>query len=623
MSKAIRAYAYLRKSTADPEEKSIGDQHTRVHELGHPSGARYEVVRVFADPATPGWKRGHRRPDYHRMVTFLSERRDGKVEAILVDDCDRYSRADSMDTISDINALRGLGIKWIHSGNSAQGFFDLSQDHDMGMVAMRLAMVANASHEVCLRGSRRASEGRRVGAEAREPKRTGGRAPYGMIAVIHADDVNDTGKKKGRKRDLKPGDAEEVKVLRWLFDQFVNHLRSMIWLAGDLNRRKVPSPRGGQWSPKSIGQLLRNRIYRGDYTYNVKPSGQFTRLDARGKVVQASDLQERGKVFVREGTYKSIISPDLFAAAQRRLSKLARDRSTRKRMGYCLTGVLVCDHCNSKMYGCRVHGGNSATVYRCGGQANRGTGSCGHRQVRESVILPFVARKLSEVLGRRVEELLTVPSADLLAPAEERRQAHSGKQRERDALARKIDAGVERILDVQDRLTRQALDKRITAMRHELAQLDLQLGAVREEPGYTPDELQALREWWQAYEDKAIAIPVRAHNLLTIHYRNYYDSGEEDNPQVLADPRATNEALMHLGCEVRLRWQTRQVPSAKSGRMVTKHELVRGRLKIDGQNSTIPARQVLAPSGTRRFPNLARKLLSGIDEVFDGADLQA
>src|SRR5262245_50343188 len=98
----ILAVAYLRKSTKEEgHEKSIADQLARIMRLRPPEkDAEYKIVRVYdKDKGVPGWKRGAKRPDYNRLVSDLSET---KAKAILVDDMDRFSRADRMETIHDV-----------------------------------------------------------------------------------------------------------------------------------------------------------------------------------------------------------------------------------------------------------------------------------------------------------------------------------------------------------------------------------------------------------------------------------------------------------------------------------------------------------------------------------------
>ena len=63
----------------------------------------YEVAKWYQrDTGVPGWKRGDKRPDYN-LVTELPET---GARAILVDDMDRFTRADEMEVIHDVQKLR-------------------------------------------------------------------------------------------------------------------------------------------------------------------------------------------------------------------------------------------------------------------------------------------------------------------------------------------------------------------------------------------------------------------------------------------------------------------------------------------------------------------------------------
>jgi len=80
---------------------------------------------------------------------------------------------------------------------------------------------------------------------------------------------------------LKPGDPDKVEIIRWIFDQYANRGRSICWIAGELNRQGKPGPFGGRWYIKTVALILRKRAYRGDFTYNVKPSGNSIGLTTR------------------------------------------------------------------------------------------------------------------------------------------------------------------------------------------------------------------------------------------------------------------------------------------------------------------------------------------------------
>ena len=119
----IPAVGYLRKSNLSENlETSIADQKARISKMRPPmDGAEYDIIAWYKDPGIPGWKRGHKRPDYYKMENRLREQKD--FQAILVDDLDRFSRADAMETVHDVQVLRELGLRYLHA--CYQGCFDL------------------------------------------------------------------------------------------------------------------------------------------------------------------------------------------------------------------------------------------------------------------------------------------------------------------------------------------------------------------------------------------------------------------------------------------------------------------------------------------------------------------
>ena len=204
-------------------------------------GATYEIVRWYdKDKGVPGWKRGAERPDYFKLV---SELKAVGAKAILVDDMDRFSRADSMETVSDVQKLRELGVRYVHAVN--QGCRDLITGG--GIVTMQIAMEANASHEFSTRLSRRIAEARCD--RAKDGLRSGGAAPSGMaMADINGNPVSAGPKGNGDLRGcrLLPGDPKEIKVVRWIFEQFVKHFKSLNSISGQLNTNGTLPPRRRQ-----------------------------------------------------------------------------------------------------------------------------------------------------------------------------------------------------------------------------------------------------------------------------------------------------------------------------------------------------------------------------------------
>jgi DNA invertase Pin-like site-specific DNA recombinase len=571
----IPAAAYVRKSTKgtrcdgkERQEKSIEQQREEV--LKHARG-RFRIIRWYEDEGVSGWKREAARPGFARMLADAKDQRD--FRAVVCDDADRFTRASWRKAVRDVDDLAEAGVEIISSVRD--GDFRIGDENDAGE-AHRLIAVAMSNHEFSRKLSRRVTLARRNAAE--EGKRTGGPAPYGL--------AND-----GRG-GLTTGDPKHAQIVAWLFDQFGNQLQSLHSLASDLNARKVPGPTGGKWHVKTIAGILRNRSYRGDFAFNRTPEGQFYGVDAEGEVVEKAKLDGAGKVFLHEGVYTPLVEPALFDNVQRRLDTL-KNRSRRKRMGYALSGVLKCDHCGLPMYGVKPQG-HLPTIYRCTADGSHGRGACGSRQVREDRILPFVLRMLCEEVAA-LKEMLSRPPDNLRSPSKNRAEQRKEAEQERRELAARIAKAEDNILFIDDPRTRKSLEVRITTWRDELEQLDAEL-AVESDDGYTDEELEALTIWWDEFDATVLSMPVPTKVNIAL------DGGLHQDPlagesAILVHPRKVNEALHQLGCEVRLRWETRQYVS-RAGNSLRRHVLARGRFRLGQREGPIPV-SVLAPAAGR------------------------
>jgi site-specific DNA recombinase len=572
----IPAVAYVRKSTKGTrgdgkqrQEKSIEQQRAEV--LKHARG-RFNIIRWYEDEGVSGWKRDAARPGFARMLADAKERRD--FRAVVCDDADRFTRASWRKAVRDVDDLAEAGVEIISSVRD--GDFRIGDEHDAGE-AHRLIAVAMANHEFSRKLSRRVTLARRNAAE--EGKRTGGPAPYALANDGHG--------------GLILGDPKHVRIVAWLFHEFGNQLQSLHGLASALNARKEPGPTGGKWHRKTIAGILRNPSYRGAFVFNRNPEGQFYGMDAQGEVVEKAKIEGAGKVFLQEGVYKPLVDPALFDKVQQRLA-VVKNRSRRKRMGYALSGILVCDHCGLPMYGVKPQGYLPA-IYRCTADGSHGRGSCGYHQVREDRILPFVLRMLGQEVAV-LKEMLSRPADHLRHPSKDRAERRKQAKQERRELTARIDKAEENILFSDDPRTRKSLDARVSSLRDELERLDAELSAQADGDDYTDEQLKALTTWWDEFDAAAVSMPVPTKVNLQLDGGLHQDPMAEESA-ILVHPRKVNEALLQLGCEVRLRWETREYVS-RAGNTLRRHVLVRGRFRLGQRKGPIPV-SVLAPAAGR------------------------
>jgi DNA invertase Pin-like site-specific DNA recombinase/DNA-binding transcriptional MerR regulator len=592
----IPAVAYVRKSTKgerkgrERQEKSLPQQAMEIDKLAE---GRYRIVGRYSDPGISGWKMGAQRPDFQRLLDRAQQAHD--FEAILVDNLDRFSRA-SVDEVQEVALqLKRAGVKQIVS--AAQGVFDLGRTgSDIGEI-LRFVVAVWSSHEYSRQLSRRIALAKRNGAV--EGRRTGGNAPYGL--------------KNDGKGGLVAGDAKEVKTVRRIFTEFVNEARSLSAITARLNAGNIPSPQGGRWSCRTIAQLVRRTAYRGDFRFNVVAAGQFFRIDAKGEVVESSEIESPGRVFEKTAVYEPIIDPKLFDKAQAKLQRLSQNRSQRKSQ-YALSGILRCDNCGEVMFG-RMD--RSAVTYQCSSSATHGKGSCKAFTIRESRILPFVMRRLGQKI-KNVYEMLTRPPEAIANPRKAERERKAHLQRERDSLAKRIARAEDNLMASEDVRTRKSLDQRLTALRDELEALDKQLAENKPAAieGYSKEEAEAINAWWDEFLAKAVGVPVKGEVGLVA--ATFFQDPLAEERMILLDPRVVNQALRELGAEVHLLWETEQYKTS-GGIARNRHTLVRRQFQLGRQKGSISGTCLVNSSllaVIKQIPSLGR-----VDVAFDGVEL--
>jgi site-specific DNA recombinase len=585
-TKLIRAAGYLRKSTKgkradgkERQEKSISQQKSEIIKLAK---GKYDIVEWFSDDGVSGWKRGAKRPEFQRMIDGVKAL---GVEAILVDNVDRFSRAAYDEVQEDVTTLRKAGVRWIVS--VAQGDYDMGSRYDIGSI-IKLVIAICSSCEYSRQLSRRVTLARRNAAQ--EGKHTGGSVPYAMAADGHG--------------GLKFGEASEGKVVKWIFEQYASQARSLCWIANDLNNRKVKSPGGGLWYSTTVRYVIKRRCYRGDFAFNANSRGKFFRIDMAGEVVESAE-EAQGKLFLKEGAYKSLVPPKTWDKANARLASRAHQTTSRKRVGYPLTGILICDHCGRPMYGCRPH---EIVVYRCGTLGKTGRDTCHQYQIREDEILP----RLMELLAKEVQDvqaLLTAPPENLRSPNKQRVAEQARAEKDRDNLANVIRKAEKNLMYSDDARTRKSLDAQITAMRDELEALEAQSAESVSSSSWSNADLLALNDWWEAFSAQAVSVPVQGKVPLHAHF--YQDPASEHGAYLL-DPLVVNEALAALGAEVRLRWKT-ETYTTKTGLERNRHTWLRGRFRLGQSKGMFSNTRRAGDSETYRA---VLPLLSKVDVAF-------
>lgn len=196
----------------------------------------------------------------------------------------------------------------------------------------------------------------------------GGGAPYGLKHLIvdkfgeHVAEVL-RGTHKAISTDrviLAPGPRSEVKVVRVIFDRFVNHLESTVQVARYLNDQGIRTRSGRLWVHTYIRFILRNEKYIGTQTYNRTSARLHTKRTFNDPAAWINTPK----------AFKAIVDPELFDRAQRQLDRRRmlsnEDLLSKLRRSVRKHGVMTYE----AMRKCRGVPGPGIFVWRFGSLAN-------------------------------------------------------------------------------------------------------------------------------------------------------------------------------------------------------------------------------------------------------------
>ncbi len=153
-----------------------------------------------------------------------------------------------------------------------------------------------------------------------------GPAPYGYMSqsrrcrelIANGIDPENARIQAQKEYPVSPGlliDDAEAKIVRLVFDMYVNKRMGSRVIANELNARGILR-RGKRWVPQHVGKLLRDPKVAGFITYDEeayengrKPSSEIhkhTRYPAKHEAIISRDLYERTEILLTEGRFRVI-----------------------------------------------------------------------------------------------------------------------------------------------------------------------------------------------------------------------------------------------------------------------------------------------------------------------------
>jgi site-specific DNA recombinase len=370
---------YIRMST-DEQTESPERQRAGITRYCEEKG--YRIFQEYKDEGKRGWD--DTRPGFQAL---LADAKVGKFDVIVVDEVSRLSRNETVDYIATVvHPLRQAGVTL---DSVAEGVQDWDELYGIIMTAVR----QDKSKQETVTLGRRTATGQAK--KALEGKMFSGRAPFGYTYKLDS---------KGQRVGYDPGKPEDVAVVQRVFDFYVNEDLSLLGVVNRLNSLGILTPEGcTQWGKTTVHNMLTNRVYAGDYVWGKVMQGRYYRCP-QGQVATATKSRTKSERLSPENwwvipdTHQPIIERELFKQAQQKLqNNRQRTSPSRTRGEFPLSGLMVCSHCGSPMYGTKVRsGGINYASYRCGGYMSNA--KCSARTAREKVLLEVFADIIRKTL---------------------------------------------------------------------------------------------------------------------------------------------------------------------------------------------------------------------------------
>lgn len=306
----LRAAEYVRMST-EHQKYSTDNQSAAIRKYAEQRG--YEIVRTYADEGKSGLNIGGRL-GLQQLIEDV-EAGEASFEALLVYDVSRWGRFQDPDEAASYELrCRRAGVQ-VHY--CAEQFENDGSIGSSIIKTVKRAMAGEYSRELSVKVFAGQANLIKLG------YRQGGPAGFGLRRMLVDQEglekgLLDQGEHKSITTDrviLVPGPAEEVGIVREIYQLFVEAGRIEREIADELNRRSIVTDLGRPWTRGSVHQLLINEKYIGNNVW------ARTSCKLKGAHVR-NDPQE----WIRaDGAFASIVPTELFEAAQ----AIIRQRSAR------------------------------------------------------------------------------------------------------------------------------------------------------------------------------------------------------------------------------------------------------------------------------------------------------
>lgn len=522
-----RAVGYVRRST-DRQEQSIEDQKKALQDYAAEHGLR--LAKFYVDDAISGTSTLGRRA-FQQMIQD-AKKTSHPFDTIVVYDVKRFGRIDNDEAGYYRHILRTNGVEVRYVSENFNG--DTTDDLLRPVKQWQARQESKDLSKVTIRGLLSKSE---------TGSWMGGVPPYGydlryencegkfLLILRYMPDgskqVLDKNKKPVRtlargerlsisKRDcarLVFSSPERVKVVRQIFNMYVDQGKGYKSIAHTLNSKNIPAPRNSEWShiysgtwtDTTLRAILVNPIYAGDMVWNRRTDARFHRI-SNGQPVDRKDVHgarlvpnDKTDWIVVRDAHPTLINRRLFEGVKQQLETRVASIEQRgqdprvkthgktwngKRSRFILSGLLKCSLCGSRYQGVTRNKGKKrldatrvkSYYYGCGGYITRGKKVCEMNPIPKEeleqevikAVLDFYRPYLQKDGRKKIAEIIKQQTGA------EKEDLAAARQRAEDELNR-ISEIIENLLDNLTETNREFVDKRLNELSSQRQLLEQRL----------------------------------------------------------------------------------------------------------------------------------------------------
>lgn len=286
-----------------------------------------------------------------------------KFKAILVVEVQRLSRGDLEDAGRLMKLLRYTNTSVI----TPQKVYDLQNEYDRDFFEREL----KRGNEFLEYQKKIMNRGRLLSVQ--QGNYIGSVAPYGYEKTFIKE-----GKRKCPTLKIK---EDEAKVVRMIFDMYVNEDMGRTNICHRLDSLGIKAPKGKYWSPASLKDMLENVHYIGKVKWNWR---KIVTVVEDGEVKKTAPKSKDYLIY--EGKHEAIISEDLFNRAKEKQGRNHRAKPSTK-IRNPLASLLFCSCGRAMSLRTYIKNGKERSAPRliCDNQAICKTSSCLYDEMIEKI----------------------------------------------------------------------------------------------------------------------------------------------------------------------------------------------------------------------------------------------